>query len=151
MFEFQTHKTTQTQPNPPSALHSNNSMSINVEKLITLALVLPVYLLISNEIMSTVAAIHIKSDGFFINTAMACAVTVLCTFNLCRTWLKILIITTSDIKDNDKKIIFVHLMQPSNEEVKDNRQEAQTQEAKKQETQQEAPSEPSNGNIGKPE
>lgn len=149
MFEFQAHKITQTQQNPPSALHSNNSMSINVEKLITLALVLPVYLLISNEIMSTVAAIHIKSDGFFINTAMACAVTVLCTVNLCRTWLKILIITTSDMKDNEKKNIFVHVMQPSNEKINENKQEAS-----KQEAQQEAPSEPtqtSNGNIGKPE
>lgn len=122
---------------------------IDFEKLLTLALILPVYLLISENIMSSVTAIHVKSNGCFINTVMACAVTVLCSFKICITWLKVLIILTNTDRDDVKKVVVIHKWLGEREGANETNEDSKN-EKKEEEPKTEAPAEPAQQSAGTP-
>ncbi len=118
-------------------------MDLKWEKLLTLALILPVFFMISDNIMNSVTAIHVKSNGGFINTIMACAVTVLCSINICNTWLKVLIIVASET-DNVKKVVVIHKILKEEESKENDGQESvgKEEEGKEEDTETKVPSEP---------
>ncbi len=91
--------------------------------------------------MTSVTAIHMKSNGFFINTIVACAVTVLCSIKICNTWLKVLIIVASET-DSVKKVLVIHKTYEKEESEENAQETGKEEEEGEKDAETKAPSEP---------
>jgi ABC-type transport system involved in Fe-S cluster assembly fused permease/ATPase subunit len=78
-------------------------MSIELDRFVTLAIVLAIQCTIISDVMETIVFIVHKTDGCFSGTCIACVTLFLCTLKICSTWLKTLIIMVND-SDKDTRL-----------------------------------------------
>jgi hypothetical protein len=106
-------------------------MPLNYEKMLTLALILPVFIVVSRNIMTSASIIHVKSDRGMLDSIVACVTTVLCCIKVCDSWLKMLFILAQNDAEEEKssdkrKIILVHKLWEGNNDNTDSKAKTET-------------------------